>query len=95
MKRNSIKVGGVRLEWVLLGAYVVMLATLLFFHEQWFDEAQAWMIAQFASLPTLFSLSAYEGSPVLWHLLLMPFAKSDLPYQAEQVVHGLLAVSSV
>ncbi|HRR78106.1 MAG TPA: hypothetical protein P5191_15100 [Ruminococcus sp.] len=43
------------------------------FHEPWFDEIQAYLIARDASLHDLFfSIPHYEGHPPLWHLLLLP-----------------------
>ena len=29
----------------------------------------------------------YEGSPALWHLILMPFAKMGFPYESIKFVH--------
>ncbi len=52
------------------------------FHEPWFDEALAWLIARDSSLyDIVFSAPHYEGHPALWHLILMPFAKLDMPYE--------------
>lgn len=53
----------------------------LCFHEPWFDEAQAWLIARDASLKDLlFVIPHYEGHPSFWHILLMIPAKLGLPY---------------
>ncbi len=81
-------------EIVILAVYAAVLTVLLFFHEPWSDEAQAWMIATHASLARLFELAGYEGSPVLWHLLQMPLAKIGAPYWSQQLLHGVLAVIS-
>lgn len=52
----------------------------LFFHETWYDEAQAYLIARDASLhDILFYLPHYEGHPPLWHLMLRVGALG-LPY---------------
>jgi len=45
----------------------------IFFHEPWFDEIQAYLIARDASFHDIFFvLPHYEGHPPLWHILLLP-----------------------
>ncbi len=69
-------------EIFFLLLYVVICVILSAFHEPWFDEAQAWMIARSASLKEiLFTIPHYEGHPPLWHLILMPFARLGCPYE--------------
>jgi hypothetical protein len=82
------------LSWALLGAYAVMIAVGVARHEPWFDEAQAWLLARDAGVVELFTrLLRYEGSPGLWHLLLMVPAKLGLPYVTIQVVAAALALA--
>jgi hypothetical protein len=86
--------------WHRLSVGVVLAyAGLSFFtvmhHEPWLDEAQAWLIARDAGLLRLLTLTNYEGSPALWHLLLMPFAKAGLPYRCESLVHVIIATAAV
>lgn len=57
-----------------------------FHHELWRDEAQAWCIARDCSFFEIFKLSAVEGHPVLWHLLLYPAAKSGLSVYSMQIL---------
>jgi len=67
----------------LLGAFALQLALIVPRHEVWFDEAQAWLLARDSGLlELLVERLRYEGSPGLWHLLLMPFAKAGLPVGA-------------
>lgn len=62
--------------------YIVLLSVVAYFHEPWFDEAQAWQISRCASLSDiLFKIPHYEGHPPLWHLILLPFAKTGMPYE--------------
>ena len=62
--------------------YIILLSTIAYFHEPWFDEAQAWQISRCASLSDiLFKIPHYEGHPPLWHLILLPFAKTGMPYE--------------
>ncbi|MBQ8010421.1 MAG: hypothetical protein IJ265_02575 [Oscillospiraceae bacterium] len=71
-----------RAEWIVLFLYVLGTAVISCFHEPWFDEAQAWMIARSATLrEILFEIPHYEGHPQLWHLVLLPFAKLGAPYE--------------
>ena len=54
----------------------------IFFHEPWFDEIQAYLIARDASFHDIFFiLPHYEGHPPLWHILLLP-AKLGLSCRA-------------
>lgn len=67
----------------LLVAFIVPLVLIVPRHELWFDEAQAWLLARDSGPAELFvERLRYEGSPGLWHLLLMPFAKAGLPVAA-------------
>lgn len=62
--------------------YIVCMIIIMYFHEPWFDEAQAWLIARDASLKEiLFVLPHYEGHPSIWHLVLLPFAKLGAPFE--------------
>ena len=52
------------------------------FHEPWFDEAQAWLIARDSSYHDILLLRPhYEGHPPLWTLLLSIPAKIGTPYE--------------
>lgn len=69
-------------EIIALLLYVVGVSVISYFHEPWFDEAQAWQIARCASIKDiLFKIPHYEGHPQLWHLVLAPFAKLGAPYE--------------
>jgi len=67
---------------VVLAIYMVLSCCLICFHEPWYDEAQAWMIAREASYSDiLFFLPHYESHPPLWHLILSIPAKLGMPYE--------------
>ena len=71
-----------RAEWVVLAVWVLLVCLVRHFHEPWFDETQAWQIARFASLKEILTeVEHYEGHPPLWHLVLLPFARAELPYK--------------
>lgn len=72
---------------ITLIIYLLGVCTVSFFHEPWFDEAQAWAIARSGSLKEiLFEIPHYEGHPPLWHLILVPFAKLGAPYELSLAV---------
>lgn len=64
----------------LVSALAIILPLIeMFFHEPWYDEAQAFLIARDASLHDIFFvIPHYEGHPPLWHLLLLIPARLGL-----------------
>ena len=79
----------------IIVAYVAVNLFTILHHEPWLDEAQAWLIARDASLLGLLKQMNYEGSPALWHLILLPFAKAGLPYIWESLVHLVIATAMI
>jgi hypothetical protein len=78
---------------VVLASYCVILAAVSYHHEPWFDEAQAWLLARDASVPDLFlTYLRDEGTPGLWHMLLMPLAKPGFPYWSVQLMAAASAI---
>lgn len=68
-----------------IAAMILWLAgavTVSVFHEPWFDEIQAWQIARTATWHDLFfEVPHSECHPILWHLILRPFAMAGLPFE--------------
>ena len=79
----------------LILLYSAIQVVLLIHHEPWQDEAQAWLIARDLDIASIFKQMAYEGSPALWHMLLLPFAKTGLPYMSEFILHLIIAIAAV
>lgn len=84
--------------------YINRIAFILFFiftffvgnnHEPWADEAQSWLIARDVPINELFSVMAYEGSPILWPLILKPFIFCGLNYQYLFVVPIIFSSTGV
>ena len=68
-------------ELFLLGFYIVSLSLFMYFHEPWYDEAQAWLIARDGSWKDiLFVIPHYEGHPPFWYIILAIFAKSGADF---------------
>lgn len=73
-------------ESVISLAFIAVISALvivgLYFHEPWFDEAQAYLIARDASWhDILFFWTHYEGHPPLWHIMLKFAIILGLPYE--------------
>lgn len=76
--------------------YILLLGLAVFRHEPWFDEAQAWLLARDSTpLELLTRYMRYEGSPGLWHLILMIPAKLQLPYYFLNIVSALFASAGI
>ena len=71
-----------QLHCIVFIAYVTVTVTVSCFHEPWFDEAQAWLIARDCSWKELLTVRThYEGHPPLWWMLLAIPAKLGMPYE--------------
>lgn len=71
-----------RLHCIVFIAYVTVTVTVSCFHEPWFDEAQAWLIARDCSWKELLTVRThYEGHPPFWWMLLAIPAKLGMPYE--------------
>ena len=80
MKRKVVPERFVEITTIIV--FAVCLLAVGFFHEPWFDEAQAWQIAKCASLKEiLFTIPHFEGHPPLWHLLLAIPAKAGISFE--------------
>ena len=67
---------------IVLFLYTAGIIFITSFHELWFDETQAWLIAKSASYKEIFTyIPHYEGHPPLWHLILAVFAKNGAPVE--------------
>lgn len=83
-----------RSDIITLAVYFVAVCLVSFFHEPWFDEAQAWAIARSGSLKEiLFQIPHNEGHPPLWDLLLLPFAKLGAPYELSLSAVNILFIT--
>ncbi len=80
--------GGERfILYVVWGVYCVVTFVVATHHESWFDETQAYLMAREVSPWELVTTYIrYEGTPPLWHLLLMVPVKFGLPIESLQVI---------
>jgi hypothetical protein len=81
--------------FIILFIYSSSVLFGVFHHEPWRDEAHAWMIARESSIVNIISDARYDGVPILWFLVLMPFAKLGMPYITLNILHALIAICAV
>ena len=89
-------VAGLKLHWQIpvLAAYATWVLYVGHFHESWFDEAQAWLLARDSSLWQLFAERVrYEGTPGLWHAILWLAIRCDLPYPDLHLISASFAIA--
>ncbi len=80
----------------VLAFYILLSIILITHHEPWRDEAQNWLIARDApNLSALLQQSPIEKTPMLWPLILYPFAKLGFPYYTQAILHHLFALAAV
>lgn len=85
-----------RYQVIVFAIYVTLLAIAVSHHEPWMDEAQAWLLAKDTGFKELFlKYLRYEGSPGLWHLILMVPAKLGLPYFTINILSAIFAATGV
>ena len=86
-------------QWLRIVVFLAYLSTVLFLfsrHENWMDEAQAWLLARELNFVQLVGQMKYEGHPCLWHLILMPFAKLGFPYRTMNLISiALVTIAAV
>lgn len=75
--------------------YTILLIVLSFFHENWRDEAQAWLICRDLSFLDMLKQISLEGHPFLWYIILFPFTKLGFPYHTMNIISALLIGLSI
>ena len=60
----------------LILLYSAINIALLLHHEPWEDEAHTWLVARDLDIISIFKQMAYDGTPALWYILNVPFAKT-------------------
>ena len=89
---NVVKKGKVA-EIIAFTAFIILSVVMFIFHEPWYDEIQAWMVATDASIgEMIFTLPHYEGHPPFWTLILAIFAKTGVPMEIGLRIPNLIFV---
>jgi hypothetical protein len=84
-----------KIEYLALIAYAILIGFLVYHHEPWRDEADTWLMVRECSLSQVLHLMPYAGTPSLWYLMLWPLAKLGLPYITINVVSGMFGIAAV
>ena len=82
-------------ELLVFLLYAFATFSLLFYHENWRDEAQTWLLARDCTIPELIDAMKYEGHFLLWYFILMPFAKAGFPYFTTNIISWLITCVAV
>ena len=81
---------------ILILAYFLLTLFVTLKHEIWRDEGQAWLIARDStSFSSFLKTLGYEGTPGLYHVLLMLFAKTGLPVISMSLLNVAIMTSAV
>lgn len=83
------------LLYALLAIYVLLVVWGISNHEQWRDEAQAWLIVRDTSFTELWSILRTEGHPPLWYLLIIPLVKTGMPYETQNWLSAAIMTGAV
>jgi hypothetical protein len=83
----------------LVAAVVAAFATVTGFvamhHEPWRDEADAWLVARDIPFAHLLEWCRHAGTPALWYAMLVPLARSGMPYASQQWLHLIIAIAAL
>ncbi len=75
---------------ILIYAIITLIA--VFFHENWRDEAQSFLIARDLSFIDIILQMRSEGHSCLWYMILAPFAKLGFPYVTMNLISWVVMV---
>ena len=83
-------------ESLALAGYAGVVATGVWFHEAWADEAQAWLVARdMGWWRMMLDGVRYEGTPGLWHGLLWVLIRLHVSYRGMHWFAGACAALAV
>lgn len=60
---------------VVMCVFLALIITVFFYHDNWRDEAQAYLLCRDMNFLQIFRNVHYEGHPIFYYLLLYPFVK--------------------
>ena len=90
----KIKEKNVKINVIIFLIYISISAFLAIKHEPWRDEIHGWLMAKEYSIFELFKISRIEGHPILWHLILMPFAKLNFSVYTLKIINYVIVTAS-
>jgi hypothetical protein len=76
---------------LIILVFALISSALIASHEPWRDEADIWLIGRDLPDPvSVINMAGYEGTPVLWIMMVFLLAKAGLPYISMFILHFLL-----
>ncbi len=79
----------------LIIVWFIIVFIVMINHEIWRDESQVWCLVRDLNIFEVFNKARLEGHPILWYLLVFPFAKTGLPLVSMQIISFLCVFLSV
>ncbi len=73
--KTAAKTTTTRVCIIITVVFFLLNLILVLNHEPWADEANPWQIAESLSPANFFEIFRTEPHPVLWYIILAPFAK--------------------
>lgn len=95
MKKTAAFLKNNKFNCIVIILYLIITIFAAVHHELWRDEAQVWCIVRDMNFPQIFNDSRIEGHPMLWYLILTPFAKAGISVIAMQVISLLFVLTGV
>jgi len=81
---------------VFTAIYAILVSFLSYHHAMWRDELQAWLIAkETTSIRDLLSILKRESHPLLWYMILLPFARFAYTPAALQIINVIISTANV
>ncbi len=87
---NFLKKNKIVIQYFFFILFCSVNFVLMLLHEPWRDEIHAWSMAEFLSIKDLFIVSRFDGHPILWHLIIMPFAKLHFPIITLNIISWII-----
>ena len=81
-----------KINILLIVLYALITLCIVFRHEIWSDEAQAWLIARDLDFWGIIKTVRYEGHPLLWYFSIFPLAKAGFSVFSMQILSWLITL---
>lgn len=84
-----------RFAFIVTCLYCAISIILIINHEPWTDEANPYLVAKNMNFSNFFEIISGEPHPILWTLILMPFAKLGAPLIASHIISLIVMTLAV
>ena len=68
------------IRYIVISLYILVNVFIIFNHEAWRDEAQAYLIAKNLNITEIFKILRIEGHPILWFLIIKLFTILNISF---------------